>query len=973
MEEKHKENTKHSSEEAVRQFVEAQLRGERPDLEKLIARYPNQEEQIRQKIQSFQCVNSLFDALGHAQETEFEGQEIKSVLLGQEIGSFKIEKVIGRGGMGVVYLAHDTKLDRSVAIKSMPAELVDNINARTRFQREAKALASLNHPNIAVIHDMIEQPEDSGLLVMEYVPGQTLAEHIMHKPLKLDDALSIGRQVAEALSAAYEQGIIHRDIKPGNIKITPEGRVKILDFGLAKASITKDEKADSIITQPGRIVGTPAYMSPEQARGTPTDHRTDIWSFGCIMYEMLTGHLPFECETATDTVARVLEREPDWQVLPQKTPANIRVLLRRCLEKNPRQRLQHIGDAVIEINETLNLLANAPPLGGAPAGYSRSELRRLGVACALAGLIVGAIAVGIALKSFITLSPSGRGSESPQRMLIRLPENQTLALSRSTPIGRPQPAIALSPDGSHLVYVADVGGTTMLFLRLMSEFETKPIPGTEGAFHPFFSPDGRWVGFFTRDKLKKVSILGGEPEILCDARSPRGASWGDDDTICFTESQGEILTQVSAAGRAAVRLVDRAEPDEGSWYHELEFLPGGEWMLFSSRDGDVAVVSLKTKERKILLNNHYHAHYLPTGHIVCARAGVLVAVQFDLATLEVIGDAVPVLEKVLLDSTYGTVQYTFSSNGLLVYVPGGDTARSIPAWVNRQSPTEPQRLPMPAQIYGVPRLSPDGKQLAIVVGRRGKQDIYVYDIVTGRPTRLTLEGNNNSPVWTPDGKRVTFLRHRHGEDKSSILWKPVDGSGDAELLHSSQYVPAPSSWSPNGKWLAFYNVSHPTTGHDVWVLPLEGSREPECIAGTEDTEAGPAFSPDGRYIAYVSNKYVRFQVYVQPYPGKDWVRQISDNFGSEPTFSPNGDELFYRNGDKWMVVSISTTPEFTAGTPQVLFEGPYNNVPGISYDVAPDGRFLVLQPAYDDSEVRELHVVTNWFEEVKRLVPADTE
>jgi Tol biopolymer transport system component len=288
--------------------------------------------------------------------------------------------------------------------------------------------------------------------------------------------------------------------------------------------------------------------------------------------------------------------------------------------------------------------------------------------------------------------------------------------------------------------------------------------------------------------------------------------------------------------------------------------------------------------------------------------------------------------------------------------------------VNRQKEKEPELLPMPARIYSVPRLSPDGKQLAIVVGR-GKKDIYVYDVATGRATRLTLEGSNNSPVWTPDGKRVTFSRHRYGEEEWSIFWKPVDGSGDAELLYSNRYISAPSSWSPNGKRLAFYYVSHPTTGHDVWILPLEGTREPECIAGTEFMEAGPAFSPDGRYIAYCSDQDARVQVYVRPYPGKDWVRQISDDFGEEPIWSPKGDELFYRNGDKWMVVSISTEPEFTAGTPQVLFEGPFNNVPGISYDVTPDGqRFLVLQPEYDDSQVTELHVVTNWFEELKSKI-----
>ena len=344
MEEKHKENSEHSSEEAVRLFVEAQLRGEQPDMNRLIARYPDIEEQIRQQIQSFQCVNSLFDALGHAQEMEFEGQDAKSNLLGQKLGKFEIEKVIGRGGMGVVYLAHDTKLDRSVAIKSIPDELAGNEHARIRFEREAKTLASLNHPNIAVIHDMIERSGDSGLLVMEYVPGRTLAEHIKHKPLKLDEALCFAQQIAEALSAAYERGVIHRDVKPGNIKITPEGRVKVLDFGLAKSSAIAGAEADTAVTQPGRVIGTPAYMSPEQSRGKPADHRSDIWSFGCVMYEMLTGQPAFEGETALEITARILERDPDWGILPSHLPENVRNIVQRCLHKDPRKRFQSASD-----------------------------------------------------------------------------------------------------------------------------------------------------------------------------------------------------------------------------------------------------------------------------------------------------------------------------------------------------------------------------------------------------------------------------------------------------------------------------------------------------------------------------------------------------------------------------------------------------------------------------------------------------
>jgi serine/threonine-protein kinase len=954
-------------EEAVQQFVDAQLQGGRPDTDEFVKRYPGLEDQIRKRIGKLKKLDSLFSSRVQVNANDSAATTTGHDLAGRKIGSFEVGEVIGRGGMGVVYLARDTKLDRSVAIKSMPAELQANSTAQLRFKREAKLLASLNHPNIAVIHDIIEQDAGSGYLVLEYIPGQTLTERIAHKRLELEDALSIGRQIAEALLGAYENGVTHRDLKPGNVKITPEGRVKVLDFGLAKASEQQDEKVASTITQPGRIVGTPAYMSPEQARGTPTDHRTDIWSFGCVMYEMLTGRLPFEGETATDTVARVLEREPDWQALPRETPANIRVMLRRCLEKKPRQRLQHIGDAVIEIDETLNAPENAPPVGVPTVGESQSARWRSRATYGVAGLIIGAVAVAVALKSFTPPSDFGRTPASTQRALIRLPENQTLALSRSTPLGWAQPAIAISPDGSHLVYVADIGDTTQLFVRLMNEFQASPIPGTEGAFYPFFSPDSRWVGFFTRDSLKKVSLLGGDPVALCDARNPRGASWGTDGMICFSENQGTILTQVPAAGGATAPLFDeigRPGPTGSSCDHP-QLLPGGKWVLISSKDGYIKLISPKTREQKILVKDGYHARYLPTGHLVYARAGVLVAVPFDLATLQTTGDAVPVLEQVLLDSTYEMVQYTISGNGLLVYVPGGDTAKSIPAWVDQDSTIE--ALPMRAQIYGTPKLSPDGRQLAILVGAGRKQDIYAYDVATGTSTRLTLKGENRAPVWTPNGKRVTFLRQEREVEKWSISWKSGDGSGDAELFYSnsSQFLSVPYSWSPNGKLLAIVQYGKP---RGICILPLESPREPELISDTEVGGWAPAFSPDGRWIAYTSDRDGKFQVYVRPYPDNGWVRQISDDFGEEPVWSPKGDKLFYRNGDKWMVVSISSEPEFTAGAPQVLFEGPFNNVPDLSYDVARDGRFLVLQPEHDDSQVRELHVVFNWFDELGNLV-----
>jgi serine/threonine-protein kinase len=954
--------------EAVEQFLATRLRGEGSDLEQFVRQYPGLEERIRQKVQNCQRVSSLFESLREVDESEFQHAEEDADLIGKRIGAFEITEVIGRGGMGVVYKGHDSRLDRFVAIKSMPVELQANSTARKRFTREAKLLASLNHPNIAVIYDIIEQDEGTGYLVLEYIPGQTLAERIAGKPLTLEDALSIGLQVAEAVSAAHENGVLHRDLKPSNIKVTPDERVKVLDFGLAKTSVSKSTTSEPTVTQEGRVIGTPAYMSPEQARGKPTDRRTDIWSFGCVLYEMLTGKVPFEGETTTDTIARIIEREPDWDRLPPTTPPNIRVLLRRCLVKEPLRRLQHIGDAVLEIDETLSLPAVEPPIIAPMLGKVRLIPWRLTIICSVGGIITGMVAASIFLRKPAGPSVTTVAAVPTRRTVIRLPENQVLGFFRSAPLGIRRPAFALSPDGSRLVYVADLADRTQLFLRLMNQFEVSPIPGTEDASAPFFSPDGQSVGFFAKDKLKIVSLLGGEPVTICDAENPQAGNWGSDGMIYFADGLGMGLCRVSAAGGPMELLTNKTEPAKAgaSGYWSPQVLPGGKTLLISPPVGTM-LLSLGTMEKRILVKDSRYARYVPTGHLVYARAGAIEAVPFSLVTLEVTGPPVPVLEKVLSDSVSGTAQFAFSNDGLLAYVPGGDTAKSTPVWVDRKGNVEP--LAMPAQTYGTFGLSPDGKRLAIVVEEL-RSNVYIYDIATGMGTRLTLEGDNYYPLWTPDGKRVIFTRRREGEENWHLFWELADGSGKTELLHSGQNMLAPYSWSSDGKLLALYSYSL-AGDQDIWVLSLEGPRELDLIPSTEFKETFPAFSPDGRWIAYMSNRDGRSQVYVRPYPAMDRAWQISYDLGEEPIWSPKGDELFYRSVNKWMVVSISTEPEFKAGTPQLVFEGPYVNVSGLSYDVAPDGqRFLVLQPQYDDSQIRELRVVTSWFEELKQLAPS---
>ena len=454
--------------EAVRQFLAAQFRDEAPDLDVFVRQYPGLEERIKRKVQACHRVGSLFDSIQQADETELRGTSDGGDLVGQRIGPFQVTEVIGRGGMGIVYKGHDTRLDRTVALKAMPTHLVADATARSRFKREATLLASLNHANIGMIHDIIEQGEDASYLVLEYIPGETLAERVKHDTIKAKEALSMALQIAEAVAAAHESGVIHRDLKPGNIMITPDGKVKVLDFGLARAVASEVAATETAITQPGRVIGTPAYMSPEQARGKPLDRRTDIWSFGCVVYEMLTGSLPFEGETATDTLARIIEREPDWDLLPQSIPGNVRVLLWRCLAKDPCRRLRDMGDAALELDETVNVPPDKPGAAEPPGKVPRHLIWGLGIACAVAGIILGLIASSIFLRR------SARPPSDTVTAVIPLPANQVLEVYESDRLGSRRAALALSPDGSHLVYTARVGDTTQLFKRLMARDEIKP-------------------------------------------------------------------------------------------------------------------------------------------------------------------------------------------------------------------------------------------------------------------------------------------------------------------------------------------------------------------------------------------------------------------------------------------------------------------------------------------------------------------
>jgi len=533
---------------------------------------------------------------------------------GSQVGLFRIERELGRGAVGVVYLAHDTKLDRPVAIKSLPAEVMENPKARSRFSREARVLASLNHPNIATIYEELEEAEGVGYLILEYVPGQTLAERIAKKPLKREEALTIALQIAEAVAAAHEHDVIHRDLKPGNIKITPEGKVKVLDFGLAKAVGGETLDQHSTITEPGRVIGTPAYMSPEQARGKPTDKRSDIWSFGCVLYEMLTATVPFKGETISDTLANILQTDPDWQALPQATPPNIRSLLRHCLKKDPRRRLRDIGDAGIEISETLNLPAGAPP-----ATTDRQLQKSL--APPLWRLAVPWILTVLAtMIVFVALWGPWRTSSLPKsrlsRFVINLPQGESIASTAYGSAAAAGSMVALSPDGTQLAYVVRRGDTNHLCHRSMEKFETEMIPGTEDAHAPFFSPDGNWIGFCAEGKLKKVSLLGGAPQTICEAQLAGDGCWLEDDTIVFADGQKYGLWQVMASGGEPKQLTTPLRFQSGKREHSHLYphiLPEGKGVLFTIFNPGqnlIATFSFETGQKRTLIERGSCAHYV---------------------------------------------------------------------------------------------------------------------------------------------------------------------------------------------------------------------------------------------------------------------------------------------------------------------------------------------------------------------------
>jgi len=889
-------------------------------------------------------------------------------MIGKTLSHYKVIEKIGQGGMGEVYRAEDTSLSREVAIKVLPEQFTQDPQRLARFEREAKLLAQLNHPNIAAIHSF-EHADDVHFLVLELVPGETLAERVAKGPLPVDEALEVCRQIAEGVEAAHEKGVIHRDLKPANVKVTPEGKVKILDFGLAKAfegeipaaDISQSPTLTEEMTRAGVILGTAAYMSPEQAKGKTVDKRADIFAFGAVLYELLTGKRAFQGETITETLGAIIHKEPDWAALPESTPGIIQVLLRQCLQKDPNTRLRDIADFQA-LSETT--LARIEPIGTAQPGGQRWAM-------AVGLVVLTAVVTGLAV--WLLIQPS-----SPEQSLNRFVVTPSPPASlRNAPANE----LAISPDGRHFIYTATGAGGNQLYLRSLDDFVDRPIPGTEGVVgSPFFSPDGESVGFFAGGSLKKILLAGGSPFTLCEAGPPaQRGSWGLDDTIVFTAgAEGAPgLYQVPAAGGERQFLGNGNPGQVEGGYNFSHLLPDGKGVLASlflrPNDFRIEVVSLDTGERKIILEHGKDAMYVETGHLIYEQAGTgnLMAVLFDATTLEVSGDPVPVLQGVR-GNLPGYVDYAVSDNGTLVYVPGTGGVVGEPltfVWVDREGREEP--VAAEPRAYQEFSLSPDGTKIAVHVDGPENPDVWIYDLVRDTQMRLTFDpALEQVPIWTPDGQRVAF-----GSLAAPLSWKAADGTGEVETLVESSSRQYPQAFSPDGTALIFEDRN---SDYDLGMLSLDGERTSTLLLETKFGERNAALSPDGRWMAYQSNESGQFEVYVRPFPDVNEGRwQVSSGGGAWPLWSPDARELFYVGSESMMTVPIETEPTFTQGTVDLLFDlGPYlkpSEGGNRRIDISPEGdRFLMLKEgggSEESAETTSINVVLNWFEELKRLVP----
>jgi len=891
---------------------------------------------------------------------------------GTRFGSYQVTESIGSGGMGEVWRATDTSLKRDVALKVLPEAFVSDPDRLARFQREAEILASLNHPNIAQVYGL-ERAEGQTAIVMELVEGPTLADRIEAGPLPPSDAIDVALQIAAALEAAHEQGIVHRDLKPANVKLKESGAVKVLDFGIAKAIAVRAASGappaaltSPAMTEAGVVLGTAAYMSPEQARGKPVDKRVDIWAFGCVLYEMLTGQPVFQGDDVTTTLARVLERDPDMRPLPRSLPRAVRGTLELCLQKDVARRLRDIGDVRLALEGKLAALATV---------HAAAEPIWRRVLPAAAALVIGVI---VTVGYFATRA-------SPPLPAVVSPE---LPVSRFTivPPGDAPLAslggydVTISPDGERIAYFGqnpETGGVA-LYVRELDSLEARLVPGSEvlstgaGNMNPFFSADGRSIGLFSPEQgVIRVAVDGAPPIKMLDTPAPAflGAQWLEDDTLIY--SSGRQLHRVSAGGGGTPEPLTEPQGND-TFYASPVMLPGGRAVLFGDIvDGieSVAVLDLQTGEKKVLIEGGQNATFAPTGHVVFARGTTLMAAPFSPAELALTGEPVAMLQGVRHPNALTAADYAISASGTLVYVPGGDEsgAGAAVVWVDRDGDVVGRAVPDLVETPRDPRLSPNGQRLLLTTGLLADGDLWVYDLRGRPPIPLAIANDNRFPAWSPDGRQVAFVTVISGPEMFVL---PSDGS---ELVPTrigpEDLRGGPNDWSAAGE-IFIGNPGFP----DIYVLPSATSDAVRPVVATQYAEYDPALSPDGRWLAYVSNRTGRNEIWVQGYPDGVPMR-ISPNSGYEPRWSADGTELFYLQGSSMMAVAVEAATEFSFSTPELLFGGQFFNVQdpaAHSYDVAADGRFLMIQPPGDagDAGSASIVVVQNWTEELERRLPS---
>jgi eukaryotic-like serine/threonine-protein kinase len=879
--------------------------------------------------------------------------------IGFRLGSYEVVSALGAGGMGEVYRARDTRLERLVAIKILPDSFAQDPERLARFQREAKMLAALNHPHIGGIHGL-EEANGVSALVLELVEGPTLADRIAQGPIPIDDALPIARQIAEALEAAHEQGIVHRDLKPANVKVRDDGTVKVLDFGLAKAlepaggssSVSQSPTITTpAMTQAGLILGTAAYMSPEQAKGKAADKRSDVWAFGCVLYEMLTGRRAFDGEDVSDTLAAVLRGEPDWTAIPRDVPQHVRTIVRRCLEKDRKTRIPEIVVARFMLDDTSGRAA-VTSAAQTQAIASRAG-RRGWIAAALLGV---AFLMASGLAAFFYFRPAPSDQEAI-RFRIALPTGGSLPLSYPSPGA---PPLAVSPDGRRIAFVALTQNTQRLWIRSLESVEAQELPGTDGASGPFWSPDSRELGFFADGRLKKIDVTGGRPVTLCDAPAPHGGSWSQEGFIIFG-STGKALHRVAAAGGVPTAVTILA-PGELT-HSKPSFLPDGRHFFYrafgtTSSGEPIYISSTESTDRAIVIERPDASNVMyAAGYLLFLRGTTLMAQPFDTERLVLTGEPVPVAEQVMTFAAAPIGLFSASETGVLAYVSGTRAGNQL-TWFDRSG--KALGTLVDSIRFESVELAPDGKRVAIAVRDPAPftLDIWMVDVARSLQTRFTFDpANEPSAIWSPGADQLAFGSNR--SPQPALYFKPSAGPGSERLILASPKRLTPTSWSLDGRFLLYTTEEGPAAA-DIWVLPLSGEPKPQPYLETNFREEQGRFSPDGRWVASVSNESGRSEVYVTAFPQPGEKSRLSSAGGRLPRWRRDGKEIFYVAANN-VVMAAEVNGQgaaFEVGAARPLFEIPSS--PGYGYDVAEDGqRFLVNVPA-DRTSRAPLDVIVNW-------------